>query len=81
MGARLFRNQTSGNKCISIQAGGENIYSALRCRLPATLIALFKMLSRYMPQDTVDPLAGLQFMSLADSGRPWDVHGPVTVQL
>jgi len=68
MGARLFRNQTSRNKGFSIQAGGENMYSALRCRLPATRIALFKMLSHYMPQDTVDPLARLQFMSLADSG-------------
>jgi len=34
-----------------------------------------------MQQDTVYRLAGVQFMSLVDSGRPSDVHGLVTVQL
>jgi len=49
--------------------------------LPARLIALFKIRSRYMQQDTVYRLAGVQFISLVDSGRPWDVHCLVTVQL
>jgi len=34
-----------------------------------------------MQQDTVYRLAGVQFMSQADSGRPSDVHGLLTVQL
>jgi len=73
-GAQLFRNQTSRNDCVWIQAGGENMYGALRGRLPARLIALFKMRSCYMQQDTVYRLTGVQFMSLVDSGRPSDVH-------
>jgi len=57
------------------------MYGALRGRLPARLIALFKVRSGYRQQDTVYPLAGVQFMSLVDSGRPSDVHGLVTIQL
>jgi len=57
------------------------MYSALRGLLPASLIALFKIPSGYMQQDTVYRLAGVQFMSLVDTGRPSDVHGMVTVQL
>jgi len=57
------------------------MYGALRGRLPARLIALFKIWSGYMQQDTVYRLAGVQFMSLVDSGRPSDIHGLVTVQL
>ena len=57
------------------------MYGALRGRLPARLIALFKIRSGYMQQDTVYGLAGVQFMSLVDSGRPSDVQGLVTVQL
>jgi len=80
-GARLFRNQTSQNDCVWIQAGGQNMYGALRGRLPARVIALFKIRSGYMQQDTVYRLAEVQFMSLVDSGRPSDIHGLVTVQL
>jgi len=54
---------------------------ALRGCLPARLIALFKIRLGYMQQDTVQHLAGVQFMRLVDSGRPSDVHGLVTVQL
>jgi len=57
------------------------MYGALRGRLPARLIALFKIWSGNMQQDTVYRLAGVQFMSLVDSGRPSDIHGLVTVQL
>ena len=57
------------------------MYGALRGRLPARLIALLKMRSGYLQQDTVYRLAGVQFMSLVDSGRPSDVHGLVTIQL
>jgi len=57
------------------------MYGALRGRLPARLITLFKIRSGYMLQDTVYSLARVEFMSLVDSGRPSDVHGLVTVQL
>jgi len=80
-GTGLFRNQTTRNDCVWIQAGGENMYGALMGRLPARLIALFKIPSGYMPQDTVYRLPGVQFMSLVGSGRPSDVHGLVTIQL
>ena len=80
-GARLFCNQTSQNDCVWVQARGENMYGALRGRLPARLIALFKIRSGYMQPNTVYRLAGVQFMSLIDSGQPSDVHGLVTVQL
>jgi len=80
-GARLCHNQTSRNDCFWIQAGGENMYGALRGRLQASFIARFKIRSGDMQQDKVYPLAGVEFMSLVDSGRPSDVHGLVTVQL
>jgi len=47
-GARLFHNPTSPNDRVWIQAGGRNMYGALRGRLPAWLIALFKIRSCYM---------------------------------
>jgi len=53
----------------------------LRGRLPARLIALFKIWSGYMLQDTLYRLAGVQFTSLVDSRCPLDVHGLVTVLL
>jgi len=80
-GARLFRNQTSRNDCVWIQAGGENVHGALRGRLQARLLALFKIRLGYMRQDTVYRLAGVQFMSLVDSGRPSDLPSLVPVQL
>ena len=81
MGTRLFRNQAIRNDWVWIQAGDEHTYSALRGRLPARLIALFKIQSVYMQEDTVCRLAGVQFLSVVDSGPPSDTHGLVTVQL
>jgi len=57
------------------------MYSALRGRLLARLIALFTIRSHYMLQDTFSRLAGFQFMSLVDSGRPSDIHCLVNLQL
>ena len=57
------------------------MYGALRGCLPARLLALFKFQSAYMQQDRVLCPAGVQFLSLVDSGRPSDTHGLVTVQL
>ena len=72
-GARLFRNQASRNDRVWIQAGGEQMYCALRGCLPAKLLALFKI--RNTDQDTVCCLAGVQLMGVVNSGRPSDVHG------
>jgi hypothetical protein len=79
-GAGLFRNQTSRNDCVLICTAGEEMYGALRGRLPAKLIALFK-LRDYRQPDTVHRLACVQYMNVVNSGRPLDVHGLVTVQL
>ena len=78
-GTRLFRNQASRNDCIWLQAGGGQMYSALRGRLPGKLLALYNM--RNTHQDTVCHLAGVQLMGVVNSGRPSDVHGLVIVQL
>ena len=56
------------------------MYSALRGRLPAKLLALFKIRD-YTQQDAVYRLAGVQLMNVVNSGRPSDVHGLVTVYL
>jgi hypothetical protein len=79
-GDRLFRNQASRNDCVWIQAGGEQMYGALRGRLPAKLLALFKIRD-YTQEGTVCRLAGVQLMTAVNSGRPSDVHGLVAVEL
>jgi len=56
------------------------MYGALRGRLPAKLLALFKIRD-YRHQEKVYRLAGVQMMSVVNSGRPSEVHGLVTVQL
>jgi len=55
------------------------MYGALRGRLPAKLVGLFKI--RDCSQDTVRRLAGVQMLSPVNSGRPSDIHSLVTVQL
>jgi len=55
------------------------MYGALRGRLPAKLVSLFKI--RACSQDTVRRLAGVQMLSPVNSGRPSDIHTLVTVQL
>ena len=45
---QLFRNQAIRNDWVWIQAGDEHTYGAPRGRLPARLIALFKIRSPYM---------------------------------
>jgi len=57
------------------------MYGALWGRLPARLIALFKLCAGYLQQNTVYGLTGIQFMSLVDSGQWSDVHGLVTFPL
>jgi len=74
-----FRNQESGNDWGWIQAGSEEMYGALRGRLPTKPVALFKI--RHCSQDTVRWLAGVQMLSPVNSDRPSDIHSLVTVQL
>jgi len=57
------------------------MYCALRGRLPASLVALFKIRSGYLQQDTVYRLAGVQFMGLVNSVGMSDLYRLVTVQL
>jgi len=57
------------------------MYGALTGRLPAMLLALFKIRSGYMQQDTVYRVAWVQLMSLVDYGPLSEVHGLVTVEL
>jgi len=54
------------------------MYGALRRRLPAKLVAHFKI--RDYSQDTVRRVAGVQMLSPVNSGRPSDIHSLVTVQ-
>jgi len=56
------------------------MYSALRGRLPAKLVALFKIRD-YRCEDRVRRLTGVQFVSAVNSGRISDVHSLVTVQM
>jgi len=58
----------------------EEMYSALRGRLPAKLFALFKIRD-YGSENSVCRLAGIQFVSAVNSGGLSDVPGLVTVQI
>ena len=78
-GNRLFRNHGSRNDWVWVQAGGEGMYGALRGRLPAKLMVLFKIRD-YISKGGVRRLASIQMLSAVNAGRPSDVHGLVTVQ-
>jgi len=56
------------------------MYGALQGRLPAKLVALFKIRD-YRCEDRVRRLAGVQFVSAGNSGQISDVHTLVTVQM
>ena len=78
-GALDFRNQGSRNDWVWVQAGDEEMYGALRGRLPAKLLALFKIRNPTC-DGTVRRLASVLRLSPVNSGRASDVHGLVTVQ-
>jgi len=78
-GALDFRNQGSRNDWVWVQAGDEEMYGALRGRLPAKLVALFKI-RNYTCDSSVRRLASIQMLSPVNCGRPSDVHSLVTVQ-
>ena len=78
-GTHRFWNQESQNDCVWVHAGSEEMYGALRGRLPAKLVVLYKL--RDCSQDTVRHLAGVQILSPVNSGPPSNIHSLVTVQL
>jgi len=81
-GALHFRNQHSRNDWIWVQAGTEEMYSALRGRLPAKLVALLKIRDyRCDNTDTVRRVASVQILTPGNSGPLSDQHGSVRVQM
>jgi len=58
----------------------EEMYGALRGRMPANLDALLKIRD-YRSDDTVRRVAGVQMLTPVSSGRLSDQHGHVTVQM
>jgi len=79
-GTLHFRNQGSRNDLVWVQAGTEEMYGVLRGRLPAKLVALFKILDPGS-KDTVREVAGIQLLTPVNSRRRSDLHGLVTVQM
>jgi len=79
-GTLHFRNQGSRNDWVWVQACTEEMYGALRGRLPAQLVALLKI-SDPRSAETVRRLAGVQLLTPVNSGRLSDLHGLVTVQM
>jgi hypothetical protein len=56
------------------------MYGALRGRLPAKLVALFKIRD-YTCENAVRRVAAVRMLSAVNSGFPSDIHGLVTVQM
>ena len=80
IGALNLRIHGYRNDWIWVQAGTEDMYGALRGRLPGKLIALFKI--RYCRcEDPVSRLARVQFVSGVNSGHISDLPSLVTVQM
>jgi len=79
-GALHFRNQGSRNDWVWVQAGFEEMYGVLRGRLPAKLVALFKIRD-YTCENAVRRVAAVRMLSAVNSGFPSDIHGLVTVQM
>jgi len=75
-----FRNLGSRNDWVWVQAGTEEMYGALRGRVPAKLVALLKIRD-YRSDDTVRRVAGVQMLTPVNSGRLSDQHSLVTVQM
>jgi len=80
MGTLDFRNQGSRNDWVWVQEGTEEMYGALRGRLPAKLVALLNIRDS-RSEDTVGRVAGVQLPTPVNSGRLSDLHGLVIVQM
>jgi len=79
-GALHFRNQGSRHDWVWVQAGSEEMYGALRGRLPAKLVALFKIRD-YTCENAVRRVEAVRMLSAVNSGFPSDIHGLVTLQM
>jgi len=79
-GTLHFRNQGSRNDWVWVQPGSEEMYGALRGRLAAKLVALFKIMD-YTCEDAVRRVAAVRMLSAVNSGFPSDIDGLVTVQM
>jgi len=79
-GTLHFRNQGSRNDWVWVQAGTEEMYDALMGGLPAKLVALLRIRDPRF-KNTVRRVAGVQFLTLVNSGPLSDLHGLVTVQM
>jgi len=79
-GTLHFRNLGSRNDWVWVQAGTEEIYGALRGRLPAKLVALMKI-SDTRSEDTVSRVSRVQLLTPVNSGGLSDLHGLVTVRM
>jgi len=75
-----FRNQGSRNDSAWVQAGSEEMYGALRGRLPAKLVALFKSRDNTC-ENALRRGAAVRMLSAVNSGFPSAIHGLVTVQM
>jgi len=75
-----FRNQGSRDDWVWVQVGREEMYGALRGRLPANLVALITIRD-YISDDTVRRVAGVQLVTPVNSGHLSDQHGLVTVEI
>ena len=78
-GALDFRKKGSRNDWVWVQAGDEEMHGALRGRLPAKLLALFKIRNPTC-DGMVWRLAIVQMLSPVNFRPVFDVHGLVTVQ-
>jgi len=75
-----FRNQGYRNDWVLVQASTEEMYGALKGRLPAKLVVLLKIRD-YRSDDTVCQVASLQMLTAVNPGSLSDQHGLVTVQM
>ena len=74
-----FRNQQSRNNSVCVKARDKEMYGALRGRLPAKLLALFKIMNPIC-DGTVQALASVQILRPVNYRYASDVHDLVTVQ-
>jgi len=75
-----LRNPCSRNHWVWVQAGTEEMYGALRGRLPARLVALLKIRD-YRSDNTVRRVASVQRLTPVNSGRLSDQYGLRTGQM
>jgi len=79
-GALHFRNQGSQNDWVWAQDGSEEMYGALRGRLPAKLVGLFKIRD-YSCENAVHRGAAVRMLSAVNSRFPSEIHCLVTGQM